>query len=83
MTAPRPIAGDNTKDKTMNEALPYHMCKRVDRLMSEADELVDHLLCFARDHDCSYALVELKRIQARADSAIQFIEGRKEDGKAA
>ena len=57
--------------------LPYEMCVRVDRLMNEADELVDHLLCYARDYDCSYALIELRRIQARAESAIKFIEERK------
>lgn len=57
--------------------LPYHMCDRVDRNMNEADELVDHLLCYATDYDCSYALVELKRIRDRAESAIKFIEERK------
>ena len=57
--------------------LPNHMCDRVDRLMAEADELIDHLLCFATDYNCSYALVYLKQIQARAESAIKFIEERK------
>ena len=57
--------------------LPNHMCDRVDLWMDKADELIDHLLCYATDHDCSYALVELKRIQARAESAIKFIEERK------
>ena len=68
MTAPRPIT---------DTPLPNHMCDRVDSHMAEADELIDHLLCYARDYDCSYALVELKRIQARAESAIKFIEERK------
>ena len=58
--------------------LPNHMCARVDRNMAEADELVDHLLCYARDHDCSYAIVELKRVRDRAESAIRFMEERKE-----
>ena len=61
----------------MSKPLPYEMCDRVDRNMNEADELVDHLLVYATDYDCSYALVELKRIQARAESAIKFIEERK------
>jgi hypothetical protein len=61
----------------MSKPLPYPMCNRVDRFMDVADELIDHLLCYATDHDCSYALVELKRIQARAESAIKFIEERK------
>jgi hypothetical protein len=45
--------------------------------MAQTDELIDHLLVYATDYDCSYALVELKRIQARAESAIGFIEERK------
>ena len=64
------------KEQAM-KSLPHHMCDRVDRNMAEADELVDHLLVYATDHDCSYAATELKRIQARAESAIQFIEERK------
>ena len=61
----------------MTAPLPYEMCDRVDRLMAQTDELIDHLLVYATDHNCSYAVVELKRIQARAESAIQFIEERK------
>ena len=44
---------------------------------SDVDELIDHLLCYATDYDCSYAIIEIKRIQARAESAIKFIEERK------
>lgn len=69
--------GMSARPADTQKPLPWEMCNRVDRLMNEADELIDHLLVYATDHDCSYAVVELRRIQARAESAIQFIEERK------
>jgi hypothetical protein len=54
------------------------MCDRVDRFMDVGEELIDHLLWYATYRDCSYALVELRRIQQRAELAIKHIEEQQE-----
>lgn len=59
--------------------LPWEVCRRVDSFLDVGEELADHLLVLANTHDCSYALVELKRFRTLVECSIKHIEEQQED----